>query len=81
MVVDADGKLIYISPSFEEDVAVIDTSDNISDINNIDQGNPVFDPAGILTTRNNDKYGQMLDAIKLSVRDYIDKIGIDNVTI
>ena len=108
MVVDQDGKLIYISPSFEEDLIVIDVgaiinrpdtendqktnnnkSDNSSNIKNIYISDIIWpdklDPktrwiAPLLDAKTN-KYGQMLDAIKLAVRDYADKTGIDNMTI
>lgn len=71
MVVDKEGRLVYLAPSFQENLHVVELNDSETH----------RDITHILLQRNNDIYGQILEAIKLGVKDFMNKTHIDNVTI
>lgn len=69
MVMDKEGRLIHLSKQFEEDVCIVDTDWPHNDLSHdiIYEYEP--------------KYREILDAMKLGVKDYLAKTGIQDVVI
>ena len=90
LVVDADGALVHRSPSFVEDLAIVDLD--------VDGRSAATDPLGVVELTASSAAGsrptlagrvderpegpaEMYDALVLGVRDYVDKNGFDAVVV
>jgi len=69
MVVDKNDKLINFSSRFQEELKIVDTE------------NWAHDYTCELMFEEQEKYGNILEAIKLWLKDYLDKTGIKDVVI
>ena len=68
MVVNAAWQVIHANKTFTEDLCIVDTN------NTMDQTKKVLET-------NNNKYGQILEAIKLGISDYMKKGGFTDIVI
>jgi NAD+ synthase (glutamine-hydrolysing) len=69
LVVDELGKVLFMGKWFEEEITVVDTK------------TPCTDLRDEVITESNDKYKNILEAIKLGTKDYLEKTGIKDVVI
>lgn len=69
MVVSPEGSLQHISKRFQEDISIVDT----------DQ--PVHDYGYEALCEDHDSYKNMIEAMKLGLKDYLAKTGIQDVVI
>ncbi len=69
MIVDKDNRLINFSPRFQEELKIVDTN------------NWTQDYTCELMFEENEKYWNILKAIKMGLKDYLDKTGIKDVVI
>lgn len=69
MVVNPEGCLQHMSKRFEEDICIVDTEKTCHDY------------SYEVVNEDQSKYANMLSAIKLGLKDYLEKTGIKNVVI
>ena len=69
MVVDAEGHVIFAGKWYQEELSVVDLDA------------PHQDLTSNVITESNDKYKNILEAIKLGTKDYLEKTGIKDVVI
>ncbi len=69
MIVDAEGKVIFAGKWYQEELSVVDLDA------------PHQDLTSNVITESNDKYKNILEAIKLGTKDYLEKTGIKDVVI
>ncbi len=68
MIVNEKGKVIHAGKVFEEELCIVDTDSKV-------------DHTKTIIERNNNKYNQILEAIKLGMTDYMKKGGFKDVVI
>ena len=69
MIMDKNGKLIYLADGYTEDIRIIDMGADHEDLSEK------------LIAISNEKYGRIYDTLVLGLQDYLAKTGIKDVTI